>query len=150
MASVVYNKFKQNVLKGNFDLVNDTIKCAILMTNTTADDSPDTIEFVGDIGTLDEYNGTNYTAGWAGRISLAGNTVNVSDTTDRGTFSGTDLSVANMGAGTRDIAGILVYKSVTSDALSPVICFVAAAAGVNGDSTTFNWVWHADGILFGT
>src|SRR5690606_38812418 len=60
MALQIYEKFWENVLQGNIDIVNDTVKIALLDSNHTIDLVND--EVFTDVS-ADEVSGTNYTAG---------------------------------------------------------------------------------------
>jgi hypothetical protein len=59
MTKFVYTPALAAIAKGEIDLATDDIRAALVMTNTTADTDEDA-EFVGDVGTLDEYNGAGY------------------------------------------------------------------------------------------
>jgi hypothetical protein len=142
MASQVYNSALGGLMDGSIDLDNDDIRAALLMTNTSADTDNDAIDFVGDIGTLDECDGANYV-----RKALASESVNVDDTTDKAYFDATDVTWSSLGAGTRSNQGVLVFKFVTNDADSPVIAWVEFAAPINGDGNDFTVQWSSSGVI---
>jgi len=142
MATHVFNKAKQSLLNGTIDLDTDDIRIALLSTNTTADTDNDGIEFVGDIVTLDEFDGANYV-----RKALATEAVNLDDPNDRAEFDADDVTFTALGAGTRSVLGILVYKHVTNDTDSPVIAFLEYAAAKTPDSSDFVVQWDAEGII---
>jgi len=98
----VYNCGKEAILKG-LDLSSSTIKVALVMTNTTCDTENDGISVVGDFTTLDEHNGSGYA-----RQTLSGKTVTKQDANDRAKFSATDPVFASLGAGSRNVAGVLL------------------------------------------
>lgn len=142
MASFVYTPAKGDLLRGGFDFTSDDIRVAALMTNTTADTDQDE-EFVADIGTLDEMDGANYA-----RKALASETVTDDTTNNRGEFDAADITWTALGAGTRQIAGLLLFKFVTNDAASPNIAWIDTGGfpiSANGGDITVQW--NAEGIL---
>lgn len=142
MASHMFNKFKQLSANGTIDLDTDDIRVALCMTNTTADTENDGKVYVGDLTTLDEMDGANYV-----RKALANEAVNLDDANDRAEFDADDVTWSSLGAGTRSIAGALLYKHVTNDADSPLIAWVEFAAPVTADGSNFTIQWNAEGIL---
>src|SRR5690606_35183328 len=97
--------------QGTVDLVNDDIRYWPLTTNTTADTERDGIETFSDLATTDEFDGSNYSAGG---LALDSQAVNVDDANDRAEFTAADEVVANLGAGTRSIAGGVLGKFNTN------------------------------------
>lgn len=143
MASVVYNAFKKRVSDGTIDLDTNTIKIALLMTNTTADTDNDAKVFVADLTTLDECDASGYA-----RVTLANKAVNTDDANDRAEFDADDAAFSGLGGNaTRNFQGVLVFKFVTNDADSPLICFVDFASDVAKEATQVNIPWNAEGIL---
>lgn len=142
MTSHTKTPFKAGLMEGDFDLASDTIRARLCMTNTTADTEED-VEFVDDITTLDEMDGANYVA-----KTLASAAVTEDDTNDRGEFDATDVTWTALGAGTRQVAGILIEKRVTNDADSPAIAWIDSGGfpfAANGGDFTAQW--NAEGIL---
>lgn len=117
MATKVFNYAKGRILQAY--LASRTLRVALLMTNTTADTENDGISFVDEIATLDEFDGANYV-----RKELSGGVVTVNDANDRGELDFADVTWTALGAGTRSIAGILVFEAPsgtgTGDEASPV------------------------------
>lgn len=140
MASHLFNYFKQQSAAGNIDLDADDIRLILCMTNTTADTENDGISFVGNLTTLDEFDGANYA-----RQALTGEAVNLDDPNDRAEFDADNVTINSLGAGTRSIAGALIYKHVTNDANSPVIAWIEFSATPDGSNFTIQW--DAEGIL---
>lgn len=141
MASQVYNSVKGEFLEGNIDLVNDDIRVKLLMTNTTADSENDGITNLSDFTTLDEQDGTNYAV-----KALSGKAVAIDTGNDRAEFDADDVTWTSLGAGTRDVAGILVYKHVDgTDANDIAIAWVEKSGQPDGSNFTINW--DAEGIL---
>lgn len=150
MASLVYNAFKAGCMDytTGVDLDTDTVKMILCMTNTTAQTDPDK-DFIGDLTTLDEFDGSGYTSGFgnAGRKTLAGAVVTSDDANNEGKFDGDDVTWTSLGAGTRSIDGVLLVEEITNDAASKIICYVEFTTPIvaNGGDVTISW--HADGIL---
>lgn len=143
MASVFYNQAKANLANGTIAFLSDTIKVALLMTNTTADTQNSGVTYVGDITTLDECDATGYS-----RKTLGSKAINVDNGNNRAEFDGADASFTGLsGNATRSIQGALIYKHVTNDADSPVICFIDFASDVAGTATQIDVPWDAEGIF---
>ncbi len=133
MASVIGNAALKAIVDGTIDLNSSDIRAALLMTNTTADTEIDSTEFVyvADFTTLDECDDTGYA-----RVALDSEAVNIDDANNRAEFDATDVSFTSMnGDGTRDIQGVLLYKHVTNDGDSPVLCFIDFTADVTKAAT---------------
>lgn len=143
MASQIFNVAKAGLLSGAIDLDSNTIKAALLMTNTTADTDNDAISFVGDFGTLDECDAAGYA-----RVSLGSKVVNQDNTNDRGAFDAADSSFTGLGGdATRDIQGVLIYKHVTNDADSIPIAFIDFTSDIPKTATQIDIPWASAGIL---
>ena len=142
MASNVYNNFLQKLLLA-YLVTGADIRVALLMTNTTADTDKDAMNFVDDIGTLDECDATGYA-----RIALASEASNVDDTNDRAEFDATDVSFTGLsGDATRAIQGALIIKHVTDDTDSIPIAFIDFASDIPATATQIDVPWNAEGIL---
>jgi hypothetical protein len=143
MASVVYNEFKRASAAAEIDLNADDIRCALLMSNTTADTENDAKVFVADLTTLDECNATGYA-----RVALTGEAVNKDDGNDRAEFDANDVSFAGLGGdASRTYVGVLLYKHVTNDADSRLIAYVEFTAPLPLQATQVDIPWDAQGIL---
>ncbi len=139
MASRFFNCGKEAL--GKFDWLTGTFKAALLMTNTTAGTQNDGIAVVGDFTTLDEHNGANYA-----RQTLAGKTVTKDDTNDRAKYSANDPVYNNLGAGTRNVAGVLIIWD-NGGTLIP-ICYHEYQTPRTADGTNFEVPIRADTGLF--
>ena len=139
----VFNEFKRAEKAGEIDLATDDIRASWHMTNTTIDTENDGIATNTDFTTPDEFDGANYTANG---FALASKTVTKSDSNDRGVFDAADISAGAQAAGTRAVAGILIYKFVTNWASSIPICWLTLSFTANGSTVTIQW--DADGILY--
>lgn len=125
-------------------LAGKDVRIILVMTNTTADTEQDA-EFVGSITTLDEMNGTNYA-----RLALASEAINEDLANNRAEFDAADSVFTNLGAGTRSVAGIIVYEHVTNDADSPVISYIDDGFPYVANGATLTIQWNAEGILQAT
>ena len=141
MASRVFNKALANILLAALVTGKD-VRVALLMTNTSAGTNNDGIDFVGDITTLDEMDGANYA-----RAALTSEAAAEDDANDRGEFTASDLTWTSLGAGTRNIAGALLYQHETNDADSPVIAYFEFSSSVAADGNNFQIQWDSEGIL---
>lgn len=135
MASQVFNEGKENILQK--DLLTITIKALLLMTNTTAGTQNDGISATTDFTTLDEHDGANYA-----QQTLTSKTITKDDTNDRAKFDAADLTFANLGAGARDVAGVLLVWD-DGGTLRPISWHEYASPRV-ADGTNFVVEWRAD------
>lgn len=150
MASFVYTRAAAGALSRltiSGSALTD-VRVALLSSNTTADTEEDT-QFISGFTTLDEYNGANYA-----RKALASEAVNIDTTNDRGEFDAADLTAGGtgwtaLGAGTRNIVGILGYFHVTNDADSQPFWWDDSAAQLpfNGNGSDVGITWNAEGIV---
>lgn len=135
MASILYNKLYQLALTGAVDLEDDTINVLLVDNTYTADKTHD---FVSDV-VADELSGTGYT-----RKTLAGKSVTLDNGNNRVTFDATDPVWTGLDAGV--IGGAVIFKQVTNDADSPLICFLDPTnLTTNGSDVTLQF--NAAGIL---
>lgn len=143
MASKVYNEFKYRLLKGDINLSSGTIKAALLSTNTTADTENSSKAYVGDIGTLDEFDGANYA-----RKTLSNKTFSKSDGSSLGKFTADNLTWTALGAGTRGVQGVLLLNYVTNDAASHLISWHEYSSTKTMDGSDFTSTWDGtNGII---
>lgn len=82
---------------------NQTIEVALLMTSTTADTENDAIAALADFTTLDEHDGSGYV-----RKTLSSKLTTKDDANDRAWADAADLTWTSLGAGTRDVDGVLL------------------------------------------
>lgn len=139
MADVSFNNGMEQILKGAIDFSSDDIRIALLMTNTTPD-ADDNVP--NDIATLDEFDGANYV-----RKALASETVTQDDANNRAEFDAADVTFSSLGAGTRAIEGILIYKHVGTDA-NHILLFwkeLGSTFTPSGNDVILNW--DTQGIL---
>lgn len=129
-STTVYNVYKAGCMgaattgppAARIDLGADTIKA--MLVNTTLTVNPDN-DFVADI-VANEISTGGYTGGFggSGRKLLASKTITADDANDRGAFGCANITWAALATGAT-IGGIVLFKELTSDALSPLICYLA-------------------------
>lgn len=132
----IYNNFKEILMEGAIDLVNDAIKVA-LVTGYTID--VDAHEHWDDVAANEE-SGTGYTAGGE---TLANPTVTQDDTDDEGVFDADDVTWSGLDVGTPSHA--IIYKDSGTPATSPLIAAVELGVASNGQDYTIQW--GAEGII---
>lgn len=126
MANMVYNNFKEEVMEGTFDLINDTVKIALLSSGHTPD--KDTHTAWSDVSG-DEVSGTGYTTGGE---TLAGKAVSQDDTDDEGVFDANNVTWSSSSI-TAQYA--VVYDTTASNKLICLIDFGSDQTSSNGDFT---------------
>lgn len=125
-----YNSYKDDLLQGNIDVTNDTLKVALVTSSYTFSASH---EFFDDI--TNEITGTGYTAGGA--------TV-TSPTVSSGVF---DAANVEWSSATFTAAGAVLYKSTGTASTSPLIAFIDFDGDQSPASQTFRINWNASGII---
>lgn len=143
MASFAYTPHKTGLATAQFDLDGThDIRAMLVMTNTTADTDQDVLN-IADIGTLDEYDGSGY-----GRATLTGEAVNEDAANNRAEFDVADFNFGTtVAAGTRQAAGIVVYRHVTNDADALLMLYIDTGGfPVAGGGGAFNVVVNAEGL----
>ena len=141
MASLVYTEACEQFANGNIDWENDTIRIRLCMTNTTCDTEED-VATLSAFTTIDLHDGANYPSP---DTTLTTTAAAADATNNRATMDATDVTYTSLGAGTRTVAGVLVYKFVTNDTDSIPICWHEEAFTPNGGNITISW--NAAGVL---
>ncbi|MEO0629344.1 MAG: hypothetical protein AAFY46_01285 [Planctomycetota bacterium] len=101
-----YNHAKHLLATGALNLATADLRVALVMTNTTADTELDVTSLAG-FSTLDEMDGANYA-----RQAFAGEALTKDAANNRTELDADDPVFASLGAGTRQVAGALVYQHV--------------------------------------
>lgn len=135
----VTNFAKKHLLCGGFDLVNDTIKVAILNSNHVTD--IDAQEYFDDVNT-NEVSGTGYTAGGK---ELTGKAVNVDNTNNLAKFTASNVTWDNVTFTNGRYA--CIYKSTGDASTSPILCIKDFGINKSPAGTDFKIVWSPDGIF---
>lgn len=143
MANLMYNRFKAACTSATEDATaqidwkGSTIKVMLV----TAAYTPNADDDFATTPAASEISVTGYAPGFAGagRKTLGTKTATVNDTNDRGDFGAANLTWTALGSGAT-IAGAVVYKHNTSDADSPLICYLDVAdTATNGGDISLNF-----------
>lgn len=140
MANFTYTYGKAALDRGETALHSADIRVKLLMTNTTAgtDDDAQTLD---DITTLDEMDGTNYA-----EKSLAEQAVAIDTVGKRTRFTADDVTWEDLGNGTRQVTGILIYDRRDAGLANQVPLFYIDKDPFNPGGNNFTIEWHEDGI----
>jgi hypothetical protein len=142
MTKFVYTPALAAIAKGEIDLATDDIRAALVMTNTTADTDEDA-EFVGDVGTLDEYNGAGYA-----RQALTTQVVTANLGADQAEFTADTSTFPTLPAGSRSAQAAILLKHVTNNADSPIIAYNDEGGfPLAGNGQNFVVAWDVAGLI---
>jgi len=141
MANFAYTHGKTKLMNGSIDLSSDDIRVLLVSSDTTADTEEDK-EFVDNLTTLDEFDGANYV-----RKALASEAVAADEANDRGEFDADNVTWTALGAGTRELTGIVVFMHVTNDTDSPLIAYIHDDLPITPGGGDVTISWNAEGIL---
>jgi len=140
MASLIYNRFKANLMNKEVDLEGDTVKVALLDENHSASTTNDNVW--SDVSANELASGSGYTTGGA---TLSGKSVT------QGTASGGNLCKWDATDTEWTSASFTAYYAVIYDetATSNLILSIdfGAPAGLTVVNGTFKIVWNTVGIL---
>jgi len=134
MASGIYDGFKADLMNGEVDLEDDTIKVALLDDNHSFTAGDDTWADVSG-NEITEESGNGYTTGGE---TMAGKGVTEATTTK---WDATDVSWTSA---TFTAYHAVIYDTTNSDSLIASIDFGGAQTVASG---TFTIQWHTDGII---
>jgi hypothetical protein len=118
MSDGTPDRTKAEVLRGNIDLVNDTIRIALFNDTISYTFDTDAHEFVGDVldgATAEEFGGSGGT-GYS-RQDVTGTTVAEDNAGDQGTWDADDATFTSLDGET--IQGAIIYKQVGGDDTTP-------------------------------
>jgi len=138
MASLIYNIGKKEILSGEIDLTNDTIKCAMVTSSYTP--NKDTHEHFDDID--NEVVGSPYVAGGS---ELANKAFNADNTNDRGEFDADDVTWA---VATLTARAAIIYKDTGTPATSTLIAYVDFGDDYSTTGEDFTIEWDSEGVLY--
>ena len=123
----LYTSAQASFLGGEFDLLNDTIKCVLVKSAYTYSAAHD---FLNDLST--------------NAVGTA-QTLTTPDTTD-GVFSADNATFTAVAA-TTACDRVAIYKHVTNSGDSPLIAILDLAAEVTPDGGDITLTWDAGGIF---
>jgi len=142
MPPLAYNIAKLDFMKGDLDLINDDIRCALVMANTDADTDVDA-EVMDDFASLDEDDATGYA-----RVALASNALVINTVLELVKFEADDTTFSGLGAdATRAVVGAVLLKHITNDTDSVPICFIPIAPTMPVFAINIILQWEPAGII---
>lgn len=103
----IFNNLKEQLLRKQIDLVNDTLKVALIGAGWTQTIDGATLSY-SDVSAF-ELSGTGYTAGG---VTLSGKAVAQDDTNNRASFDANDPAWTGLNAGTPAVA--FLYDDTTT------------------------------------
>jgi hypothetical protein len=139
MASLIYNKGKTEILNGGIDLLNDTIKVALVTSSYTPD--KDVHDYFNDI--TNEASGSGYNP--ENHPSLTNKAITQDDTNDRAEFDADDVTWS---AATLTARGAILYKSTGTDSTSTLIAYIDFGEDFSVSDEDFTIIWDSEGILY--
>jgi hypothetical protein len=138
MANATYNSFKRDIANGSINLSADIIK--VMLVTSTYVPAIKTHTKISDV--TNEVVGTGYTAGG---ITLAGKTVVANNTTDKGVFAASNITLSSA---TITARGAVLYKSRGGVAtLDELVCYVDFNADITSTNGNFAITFDVNGIL---
>lgn len=142
MPSFIYNEAKYLLATGALALGTDDLRIRPCMTNTTCDTQNDGVADLADFTTIDAHDGANAD----NAKDLSGESVTKDDANDRAEYDFTDPTWTALGAGTRTLAGFLLYKRVDgTDANDKPVAWIEKTATPDGNDLTVQV--DAEGLL---
>jgi len=146
MASFTYNAGSKGIADRTIDFINDTIK--VMLIGTATPYTPDKDHSSMTTPAASELSVTGYTPGFASadRKTLASKTITNDTTNDRTVYDAADPSSWTLSTG-GTVAAAIVYKHLTSDALStPIFYLDTADTPTNGSA--FTLIFDSLGIAY--
>lgn len=133
----VYNNYKEQVFNATIDLVNDTLKVALLTSTYTP--NIDTHDNFDDL--TNEVVGTGYTAGGE---TVTNPSVTQDNTNDLGKFDADDVTWTSS---TITARYAVLYKDSGVASTSPLIAYIDFGADKSSSAGDFKIQWNTSGIL---
>lgn len=133
----VYNNYKEQVFNATIDLVNDTLKVALLTSTYTP--NIDTHDNFDDL--TNEVVGTGYTAGGK---TVTNPSVTQDNTNDLGKFDADDVTWTSS---TITARYAVLYKDSGVASTSPLIAYIDFGADKSSSAGDFTIQWNTSGIL---
>lgn len=132
-------------LVGASDWGSNDIRGLLVMTNTTVD-SEDDKATLSAFTTLDEFDGLNYA-----RIPFTGEVINVDSVNNRVELDAADTvfgtTLLPLGAGTRNIQGLLIFRHITNNSDSIPLFYIDLAPSFAPSSSVLTIEWNAEGVV---
>lgn len=133
-----YGKFAANLMKGNINLLSDTIK--VMLVDGTYTPDQDAHEFKSSV--TGEITGTGYTGG--GQV-LTNKTVTYDNATNQARFDADDpqWTTATLTARTA-----VFYKDTGTAATSPLIAYIQSSTDISSTANNFFVTLDATGLVY--
>ena len=148
MAGLVYNSAEELFHNGGLDWDTSTGIKVMLVTSGYTPDADH--QYVSEVTPAsNELSGTGYTGGYggSGRKALSARAVTKDNANNRVLMDDTaDVTWSAINAGTPAYA--VVFREVTSDALSPLIACVAINSPVATNGGDYTLQWDAKGLFY--
>lgn len=138
MASGVYNNFKAELMKKTHDLVNDTIKVALMATAHAFTAENDGWADVS----ANEASGTGYTT--PGQ-NLASKAVTTDDTDDEGVWDAADTTWSS--STVTAYHAVIYDDTITTPVADTLICSIDFGGAKSSSNGNFTLQWNAEGII---
>ena len=143
--SHVYDNAKLLFGQADLDLpTTHDFRMLMVMSNSTADTELDKLVLITGgtaFTTLDEMDGTNYA-----RLTLTSETFVIA--ANQADYDAADWSITALGAGTRDVIGIVMFRFVTADTDHiPVLYINTGGFPFTATGADVPIAWSATGIL---
>tara|TARA_E500000318_G_scaffold109220_1_gene121706 strand:- start:1922 stop:2365 length:444 start_codon:yes stop_codon:yes gene_type:complete len=129
ITTAMCNSFKGEILGGTHDLVNDTIKLALIKETPTGTYNADTENYSDVTGNSDEASGTGYSAGGQTVDNIS---ITVDDTND---VAFVDINDEVFSDVTTSVDGCIIYNSSQGNKAIAVIDFGGTVSATAGDLT---------------
>lgn len=139
MASVIYNRFKQGILAGDYDLDNAAVEVKVALVTSSYTPNIDTHEDYADL--TNEVVGDGYTAGGA---ILSNKAVTKDTTDDEGVF---DADNVTWTSSTITARGAVVYVDTGTDGTSLLIAYFDFGGDKVSSAGNFTIEWNSEGII---
>lgn len=144
MSSFVYTEAKRAIANKELDLDSDDLRMCLLMTNTTANTEKEKTTIAG-FTTLDEFNGSGYSSGG---VSVTGRSISSDATNHRANVACSNVVYSAIGAGTRSIAGALLYKFASALGTSiPIAWFDSGGFPLPANGGDLTLAFTVDALL---
>jgi len=131
ITQTLCNSFKNEILNGTHDVVNDTLKMALIIPSMAGTYDADTTNYSDVTGNSDEVSssGTNYTTGGA---TLANVSVTTDTTNDVAYVDFDDVVFSNVDL---DARGAIIYNSSQANKAVALLDFGETKTATDGDFT---------------
>jgi len=138
MANIVFNSFKFKAMAGSIDLVNNTIKVALVTEGYTPDQ--DSHQYFDDV-TNELPTGNGYVAGGQ---TIAGQTLFTDNTDNEAVADGDDVTWPDS---TIEARYAIMYISTGDPATSPLIACIDFGSNKETSAQDFVIEWNSEGFL---